>query len=123
MRLVIVHGAADFDSRGASFEDHVSVERGFQAMSEIKAALDPARAAAVERGEIQDISVQFTFGGIGTRGAANKNPSSEAERAVNRFVSVRLSFEPAAKPATGVEIEPDASDDSDQSEPVEEPSE
>jgi len=102
VRLVIVHGAADFDARGTAFEDNVSVERAFQAMKEIQAELNPALKAAVEKGEIQDVSVSFTFGGIGSRGAVHKNPTSEADRAENRFVSVRFAHSPAAAPAPEV---------------------
>jgi hypothetical protein len=106
VRLVIVHGGADFDSRGTAFEDSVSVERAFQAMKEIQAQLLPALKAAVERGEIADVSVSFTFGGLGARGAVHKSPSSEAERAVNRFVSVRFAHSPAA-PTTASETPED----------------
>jgi hypothetical protein len=100
VRLVIVHGGADFDSRGTAFEDSVSVERAFQAMKEIQAELLPALKAAVERGEIADVSVSFTFGGLGSRGAVHRNPGSEAERAVNRYVSVRFAHSPAVAPTT-----------------------
>jgi hypothetical protein len=95
VRLVVVHGGADVDSRGTAFEDHVSVERAFQAMKELKAALEPARTAAVGRGEVRDLSVGFSFGGMGTRGAVHKNPTSESQRAENRYVTVRFAYQPA----------------------------
>ena len=100
--LVILHGGADFDSRGTAFEDHVSIERALTAMNEISQALEPARKAAVARGEIADIPLLFSFGGIGSRGAVHENPTSEAERAENRFVSVRFAHSPAAAPAPEV---------------------
>ena len=109
VRLVIVHGAADFDSRGTAFEDNVSIERAFTAMTELKEAVETARKSAVEKGEITDISVGFTLGGLGTRAAVHKNPTSEAERAENRYVTVRFAHGPIATPATGEESAPEPS--------------
>ncbi len=100
VRLVTVHGGADFDSRGTAFEDSVSVERAFTAMKEIKVAVEAARKAAVEKEEIPDLSVGFTFGGLGTRGAVHKGPTSEAQRAENRFVTVRFAHSPASATET-----------------------
>jgi len=108
VRILNVIGGADFDSRGTAFEDRVSVDRAFAAMKELKAALEPARSAAVERGEIRDLSVGFTFGGMGTRGAIHKSPTSEAERAENRLVVVHFVHAPASPTATGADL-PDAS--------------
>jgi hypothetical protein len=92
VRIVFVHGAADFDSRGTAFEDHVSVERAKQASDELSAAIQAALRAALERGEIADVPLNMSWGGFGSRGAEHKSPASEAERAENRFVSVFLSF-------------------------------
>lgn len=113
VRIVNLVGAADFDSRGKSFEDHVSVERAFAAMKELKASVEAARLAAVERGEIPDIRVGFTFGGIGTRGAIHKSPASEAERSENRSVTVHFAHELASAPteATDDAAEDDGSEE------------
>jgi hypothetical protein len=88
IRLVVLTGGADFDSRGTAFEDSVSVSRAFTARVELIEAVETVRSAAVERGEIPDLPVRFSGGGIGTRASARA--STEPERRKNRFVQARL---------------------------------
>jgi hypothetical protein len=100
VRVVIVLGGADFDSRGTGFEDYVSVERAMKAAEEIAAAARDALNPLYLAGEIGSEPVIFTFGGRGTRRARHRNPTSEAERSENRTVSVRLAAaSPDAPPA------------------------
>jgi hypothetical protein len=86
VRVVIVLGGADFDSRGTGFEDYVSVERAMKAAEEIAAAARDALNPLYLAGEIGSEPV--------------RNPTSEAERSENRTVSVRLAAaSPDAPPA------------------------
>jgi hypothetical protein len=88
IRLVVLVGGADFDSRGPEFEDSVSVKRTAQARNEFIEAVGSARSAAAERGDFPILSVKFSGGGIGTRAAARA--STEEGRRANRVVQLRL---------------------------------
>jgi hypothetical protein len=90
IRVVTLIGGADFDSRGAQFQNHVSVERALSARAELARVFDPQFFKARDAGEIVDRKIRVISGGIGAHSPVVRNPTTEAERRKNRFVAVRL---------------------------------